>query len=213
MGIVGADGARCLPYGDRAMLIEVTSSDGVLPLRDALLALRHPSISCAVPAARTVLVEYDPAQISPSDLAVLVQDLAGAAVGSHSSPASTVELPVHYDGVDLTTVADECGMSVDAVVDRHTQSVYRVQFCGFAPGFAYLAGLDPALHLPRLASPRASVPSGSVAIAGEYAGVYPRSSPGGWRLLGRTPSTLFDLSLAQPALLTPGTIVRFVRKR
>lgn len=211
MSIVGTDGVRCLPYGDRAVLVEVASADGVLPLRDALLALDHPAVSCAVPAARTVLVEYEPALISPSDLADLVRDLADREVAPPPASASTVELPVRYDGVDLAAVALECGMSVDAVIDRHSEAVYRVQFCGFSPGFAYLTGLHPALHLPRLASPRSSVPQGSVAIAGEYAGVYPRSSPGGWRLLGQTSSTLFDLSLAQPALLTPGTIVRFVR--
>ncbi len=94
------------------------------------------------------------------------------------------------------------------MIRRHSAAEYTVQFCGFAPGFGYLSGLDPALRLPRLASPRPAVPAGSVAIAGEFTGVYPRSSPGGWLLLGHTDAVLFDLDRRPPALLRPGTAVR-----
>jgi KipI family sensor histidine kinase inhibitor len=123
---------------------------------------------------------------------------------------AVVELPVRYDGADLIPLAAELGCSPEALLQRHAAGEYTVAFCGFAPGFAYLSGLDPALHVPRLASPRTAVPAGSVAIAGEYTGVYPRSSPGGWRLLGRTDAVLWDLDREPPALLTPGTRVRFV---
>jgi KipI family sensor histidine kinase inhibitor len=120
-------------------------------------------------------------------------------------------LPVRYDGADLDSVARECGLTVPEVIRRHCEPEYTVQFCGFAPGFGYLSGLDPALRLPRLASPRPAVPAGSVAIAGEFTGVYPRSSPGGWLLLGHTDAVLFDLDRQPPALLRPGVSVRLTR--
>jgi KipI family sensor histidine kinase inhibitor len=106
-------------------------------------------------------------------------------------------------------VARQSGLPVAEVIRRHSSAHYTVQFCGFSPGFGYLSGLDPALRLPRLASPRPAVPAGSVAIAGEFTGIYPRSSPGGWLLLGRTETVLFDLHCSPPALLRPGTAVRF----
>ncbi len=114
-----------------------------------------------------------------------------------------------YDGADLDDVADLCGMSVEALVARHSASEFEVAFCGFAPGFAYLSGLDPALVVPRLATPRTSVPAGSVAIADRWSAVYPRESPGGWRLIGRTSATVWDLGRTPPALLSPGSHVRF----
>jgi KipI family sensor histidine kinase inhibitor len=120
-----------------------------------------------------------------------------------------VSIPVTYDGEDLTTVATLTGLSVAEVIDRHTSGVYEVAFVGFAPGFAYLTGLDPTLHVPRLATPRTRVPEGSVAIAGPYAAVYPTPSPGGWNLLGRTAIPVFDPRREPPALLAPGTRVRF----
>jgi KipI family sensor histidine kinase inhibitor len=120
-----------------------------------------------------------------------------------------VELAVNYDGPDLVRVADEVGISVAELVRVHADADYTVAFCGFAPGFAYLAGLDPTLRVARLAQPRTSVPPGSVGIAGDYTGVYPRSSPGGWRLLGTTDAALWDTRRTPPALLTPGTAVRF----
>jgi KipI family sensor histidine kinase inhibitor len=129
---------------------------------------------------------------------------------STAASVGHVELPVDYDGADLDEVARMSGLDVDEVIARHSNGIYTVRFCGFAPGFAYLDGLDPTLHVARRASPRTEVPAGSVAIAGEFAGVYPRRSPGGWQLLGRTTTVLWDLSARPPALLVPGTIVRFV---
>jgi KipI family sensor histidine kinase inhibitor len=117
---------------------------------------------------------------------------------------------VTYDGPDLDDVTRLTGLSRAEVVAAHTGTPWRVAFGGFAPGFAYLVGGDPRLRVPRRVRPRPSVPAGSVALAGEFSGVYPRSSPGGWQLLGRTDTVLWDVDRDPPALLTPGTIVRFV---
>ncbi|MBW8810506.1 MAG: 5-oxoprolinase subunit PxpB [Lysobacter sp.] len=137
-----------------------------------------------------------------------LQSLAPRAVESR-----TVEIPVAYGGEfgpDLATGAAELGLSASALIQRHSEALYTVAMIGFAPGFPYLSGLDPALALPRLATPRTQVAAGSVAIGGAQTGIYPRPGPGGWRLLGRTPLTLFDPSRAQPSLLLPGDRVRFL---
>ena len=200
---------KVLPYGDRAVLVEPADPDGVLPLRDWLVRQGHSGVVAVLPAARTVLVELDPVVLPMHRLSEL---RAGAEPQLPSRPAGgeEVELPVRYDGADLATVAGEVGLTVDELVELHSGCEYTVQFCGFSPGFGYLTGLDRRLWLPRLATPRPAVPAGSVAIAGEYAGVYPRPSPGGWRLLGSTEVALFDLDRRPPALLAPGTRVRFV---
>jgi KipI family sensor histidine kinase inhibitor len=129
-------------------------------------------------------------------------------VSSGGGP-EVVVIPVVYDGEDLDSVAELAGMSVDDVIARHTGRELVVGWLGFAPGFAYLTGLDPALHLPRLATPRTSVPAGSVAIAGPYSAIYPTASPGGWRLLGRTATRIWDVDADPPSLFRPGTRVRF----
>ena len=124
-----------------------------------------------------------------------------------------VEIPVCYGGAhgeDLAAAAAGLGMTVAELIDRHSAAIYTVAMIGFAPGFPYLTGLDPALALPRLATPRTRVPAGSVAIGGAQTGIYPRESPGGWRLLGRTPLALFDAQRDPPSLLSPGDRVRFV---
>ena len=200
---------RVLPYGDRAVLIEPADPADVLALRNWLLRQQHPGIAAVVPAARTVLVEVDPGRLPIPELRSL---LAGGE--AEPTPAAgdpeVLELPVRYDGADLASVAEELGLDPDELVALHSGGEYTVQFCGFSPGFGYLTGLDPRLRVPRLASPRPAVPAGSVAIADEYAGVYPRPSPGGWRLLGTTDVVLFDLDRDPPAVLSPGVRVRFV---
>ncbi|MDQ2748781.1 MAG: 5-oxoprolinase subunit PxpB [Pseudonocardiales bacterium] len=196
---------RLLPYGDRAVLVEVADPTVLLGLSET--ANDTPGVLETVPAARTLLVRFDPHVTSAAAI--------GAVLDAHRAhPARTparrpIELRVHYDGADLTRVADEIGISVEELIGRHTAAEYTVAFCGFAPGFAYLSGLHPSLHVGRLAEPRTEVPTGSVGVAGEFTGVYPRSSPGGWRLLGRTAATLWDTAREQPALLTPGRRVRF----
>jgi KipI family sensor histidine kinase inhibitor len=175
----------------------------VLALARALRAVD--GVDEAVPAARTLLVR------SGRGVEWLRARLATVAIDPGAEAGGgTVELPVRYDGADLAAVAAEAGLDTDGLVRAHSGASYVVAFCGFAPGFAYLSGLPAALHGPRLAEPRTAVPAGAVGIAGEFTGVYPRQSPGGWRLLGRTDAVLWDADRDPPALLAPGTRVRFV---
>ncbi len=158
-----------------------------------------------VPGARTVLVD------GPADLGAARTYLAGwrPSDRARTAPAREVEVPTTYDGEDLDDVARLWGMTRAEAVATHTSTAFTVAFVGFSPGFAYSTGLPPELAVPRLDRPRPRVPAGSVGLAGEYAGVYPSASPGGWRLVGRTHLTLWDASREEPALLTPGTRVRF----
>ena len=196
---------RLLPYGDRAVLVEVADPSAMIGLGDA--AGRVAGVLETVPAARTLLVRFDPLVTSAAALRAALECHDADPPGD--PPGESLALPVHYDGPDLAGVADEVGISVDELVRRHAGADYTVAFCGFAPGFAYLSGLDPSLHVGRLAEPRTTVPAGSVGVAGEFTGVYPRCSPGGWRLLGRTDAVLWDTARASPALLTPGRRVSF----
>jgi len=198
---------RVLPCGSSAVLVDVGSADHAARLHAGLRAAPPYGVSELVPGAQTVLVRFDPAVTTAERVreAVATADLAQAG----QVEGALVEIPVMYDGEDLDEVARLTGLSTQEVVALHSGATYRVAFCGFAPGFAYLTGLPAKLQVPRLDAPRVSVPAGSVAVAGEYAAVYPRSSPGGWRLLGRTSVGLWDLSRDPPALLVPGTTVRF----
>ncbi|KAB2346415.1 5-oxoprolinase subunit PxpB [Actinomadura rudentiformis] len=162
-----------------------------------------------IPGERTVLVVIDPARCDLSRLAARLPELPLPESAAGEAPA--VEIPVVYDGTDVDEVAQLTGLSRNEVIERHASAAYTVAYLGFSPGFGYLTGLDPALHVPRRESPRTSVPAGSVAIAGPYAAVYPSASPGGWRLLGRTDLRLWDVTRDPPSLLQPGTRVRFVR--
>jgi KipI family sensor histidine kinase inhibitor len=193
------------PYGDQAVLVEPSDPRDVLGLLAA--ATEVAGVVEAVPAARTVLVRFDTRLTSAETIGRALESYAPAPAGETAT--DPMELRIHYDGPDLASVADEVGMSVPELIRRHAGAEYTVVFCGFAPGFAYLSGLDPALRVGRLAEPRTTVPAGSVGIAGEYTGVYPRSSPGGWRLLGSTDAPLWDTRRTPPALLTPGGTVRF----
>lgn len=202
---------RLLPYGDHAWLVEVSDpvagTTTALPAAVADVLRELDGVVQTVPGARSVLVEVEGAV----DAAVL---LAAAEAAEEPAPdGPIVEIPVVYDGDDLDGVAAATTLTVDDVIRRHTAAEYRVAFCGFAPGFAYLTGLDPVLQLPRHAQPRTTVPAGAVGVAGEFTGIYPRRSPGGWRLLGRTDAPLWDAARTPPALLPPGTRVRFVTAR
>jgi KipI family sensor histidine kinase inhibitor len=182
--------------GDRGWLLE---SDAPRQLAAALRSAF--SLDEVVPGDSTVLVVGD----VPLDDLLTVE--AGAVA---AEPARTVEIGVVYDGPDLAEVAELTGLARDEVVEVHTAATYTAAFLGFLPGWAYLTGLDARLVVPRRPSPRERVPGGSVAIAGPYSGVYPRESPGGWRLLGRTDAVLFDPARGQPALIEAGDLVRFV---
>ncbi len=204
-----------LTCGEHAVLVEVAGLDDVLALaqaiREAVAAgsAGFTGVVDVVPAARTVLVivQHD-AAIAPVRQALRLLP----AVSPNELPASeeVTEILVHYDGPDLDEVAELTGLSVEEVVAAHTGHDWRVAFGGFAPGFAYLIGGDPRLEVPRRSEPRTSVPGGSVALAGEFSAIYPRSSPGGWQLIGRTDTVLFDPDREPPALLQSGGTVRFV---
>lgn len=193
---------RTLLVGERAVLAEVGSPQEAAALADWL---REAGLDAddIVPAARSVLLDG----VEPDWAATVLEAWPG---GVSIGTSRSVEIHVAYDGPDLALVADRWAVTVEEVVRRHTSLTFTSAFCGFAPGFAYLAGLPERWWLPRLADPRPRVPAGSVAIAGEWCGVYPTASPGGWLLLGRTSATLWDPTEASPALLAPGTQVRFV---
>lgn len=197
-----------LPSGTDALLVDLDTLDDVLALYAALTASRVEGVLDVVPAARTVLVVVDPAVISLSAAEAQVRNTTLTDAAPTGDELVTV--PVIYDGEDLRQVAELLGSDAEEVVRRHTESEWRVAFCGFMPGFGYLTSTDWAADVPRLPSPRNKVPAGSVALAGEFSGVYPRVSPGGWQLIGRTDLHVFDLSREPAALLRPGTRVRFV---
>jgi KipI family sensor histidine kinase inhibitor len=194
------------PAGDAALLVE---ADGVAArLAAAIRAQRFADVLDVIPGARTVLVITEPASWDLDELAAAIDalPLPAAAAGS----AGLAEIPVVYDGPDLAEVARLTGLDAAAVIARHQGAEYTVGWLGFSPGFGYLTGLDPALRaVPRLARPRLSVPAGSVAIAGGLACVYSVTSPGGWRVLGRTTTRIWDPGREPPALLEPGMRVRF----
>ena len=201
------------PYGDRGVLLELADSPGVVDdvaawaatvraaelagVVDIVPAARSVLVHCADPVARQAIQQsLDAMQPLPSDT---------------RSDVGSIDVPVTYDGPDLREVAELSGLSVAELVRAHLDSSWRVAFAGFAPGFAYLVGGDPRLAVPRRPSPRTRVPEGSVAVAAGYSAVYPRPSPGGWRLIGRTDARVWDLDQDPPALLRPGMRVRFVR--
>jgi len=199
---------RLLPCGDRALLAEVADA-GERRRLDATLR-RHPLRGSVehVPGARTLLVVAG----APQDLPGLAAALRELVLDPDEAPDESDELviEVRYDGPDLQDVATAVGISPDEVVERHTTQVWTVEFAGFAPGFGYLTGSDGGLEVPRRHSPRTRIPAGSVGLAGPYSGIYPRPSPGGWQLIGRSDARLWDADRDPPALLTPGRRVRFV---
>jgi KipI family sensor histidine kinase inhibitor len=221
---------RLLPAGPYAVLAEV---DDVAQGQALYAALRAAggldALVDLVPAARTVLAIARPDRAGREcldRLASIVDGFVpsggapgGAARAGPLDPPSVqgapddhgplVELDVRYDGPDLAATADLLGLSPDDLARRHAAAGYRVAFCGFAPGFGYLTGLPDELRVPRLPTPRTRVPAGAVGLAGEFCGVYPRESPGGWRLIGRTDAVLWDTDREPAALLSPGTRVRF----
>lgn len=192
---------RC---GDQGVLIEVGGP--VLPLLEAAKEAGLPGVQDLVPGDATLLV-----------LARSAADLDGVLPliqALEPSPASAVasaelEVPVTYDGPDLQAVAEAWNVDADTVVRRHVEATWTVVFTGFSPGFGYLRTQSDWPVVTRRESPRTRVPAGSVALAGRYAGIYPRDSPGGWQLIGSTGLDLFDPDRDPPALLWPGRIVRF----
>lgn len=215
---------RILPFGEDAYLVSFGDEvDAGLVHRARACAREVEALRATdarwgppVAAAASVLVPFDPLALDAADAAAR---LAGIAARSRIEPPAAagaparVEIPVRYggpDGPDLGSVADTLGVDPDEVVAAHAGADLEVLFLGFAPGFAYLGPLPDGLVVPRLATPRTSLPAGSVAIAGRFSAVYPQASPGGWRIIGRADVRLFDPSADPPARLRPGDRVRFV---
>lgn len=204
------DAVRILPFGERAVLAEVASLAEVLHLHARLAASRPAGVVDLVPAARTVLVRVDPAVLPVVSARAWIEVAAGGdAAADAGAPLPLVEIPVTYDGDDLDEVAALLGISSEEVAARHAAAEWTVAFTGFAPGFGYLVSPDWTVEVPRRESPRTRVPAGAVGLAGEFTGAYPRETPGGWQLIGATTAPLFDPDAATPALLAPGTRVRF----
>jgi KipI family sensor histidine kinase inhibitor len=215
------------PFGDSALLVTLGDRpDPGLSTRARAIAAAidesrdsAPGLGRSVPAHASVLVPFDPLVIERSAASARVRRAiadVGATQPGQSAAEPVTEIRVRYggsDGPDLAEVADRCGLTPAEVIERHASARHEVLFLGFAPGFAYLGGLPAQLVVGRRASPRERVPAGSVAIAGEHTGVYPLAMPGGWNLIGRTGAVLFDPERADPALLRPGAIVRFVPER
>ena len=205
--------------GDRALLREVAGADvaaangSARALYDAIRARDHAEVEGLIPGARSLLVLLRPGEAPSADLLAM---LGGALpCGAASTTSALHEILVSYggpDGPDVDEVARLCGLRPQELLALHSSVLYTVGFLGFAPGFAYLLGMPPEIATTRLATPRTRVPAGSVAIGGEYTAIYPRESPGGWRIIGRAETTLFDPRVEPPALLLPGDRVRFVSR-
>ncbi len=202
---------RVLPYGDQGILVQCADLKTAMALREWLQT--HPVDGQAelIPAARTVLIRLDP-EVEQGAVSAQLPSLGdlNSPITSRD-PSAPVQIEVVYDGPDLGAVAELTGLSVPQVIRAHTQTLWVVAFSGFAPGFGYLAGGDSALVVPRRQDPRTKVPAGSVGLAGEFSGVYPQASPGGWQLIGRTQAVLWDDKRNPPALFVPGILVEFVR--
>lgn len=198
------------PFGDRALLVEVGDYGRARALVASLDRQPIPGVADLVPGMETVLVELDSSASAEAASAELEGRLASLRVGASGGRERVV--PICYGGElgpDLDEVARLTGLSADEVVAAHVASALRVQLVGFAPGFAYMGDLPEALRVPRLETPRTTTPPGSVAVAGRQTGIYPAALPGGWRILGRTPITLFDPHRDPPSYLAPGDRVRF----
>jgi len=210
---------RLLPAGDRALVVEYGATIDervnarVRGLASMLNAVTHPGILETVPTYRSLMVHYDPLRLAVSDLERILRDADAGLADEPVLERRTVEMPVVYGGEfgpDLADVAAHHGLSEDDVVAIHAATDYLIFMMGFMPGFPYLGGLSPRIATPRLSTPRTAVPAGSVGIAGHQTGIYPTDSPGGWRLIGRTPVRLFDASRTPPVLFEAGDYLRFM---
>ncbi|CAG0947006.1 5-oxoprolinase subunit B [Anaerolineae bacterium] len=210
---------RLLPAGDAAILIEWADeiddaiNDRVHAFAAHLRAQNRAEIRDLIPAYASLLVCFDPQQISFAGLSAFLRSVLQSAPTSNAVDARAIEIPVAYGGKfgpDLEFVAQYAGVTQDEIVRLHTGIVYRVYLIGFAPGFAYLGSVPESIAAPRLETPRTRVPAGSIVIAGRQTGIYPMETPGGWRIIGRTALQMFDPHRDPPALLRPGDRVRFI---
>ena len=199
---------RCILVNQTHFLVELGSLEETLALFDSLRRNPLVGIEEVIPAARTLLIRFQPLQTSMRQLESLFALLPLELMPQGQSPVITI--PVDYCGEDLAELAEIMGMTTAQVIQHHQESLWKVAFTGFAPGFAYLSSPDWLWEIPRRSSPRTRIPSGSVAVAGAFSGIYPQSSPGGWQLIGHTGQVMWDLNRPEPALLTPGAQVQFI---
>jgi len=202
-------GCPVLDYGDQGLLLQCDTTGNVLAWADALRTAELPGVVDIVPASRTVLVKLDAPHYQGATRQRIHKLQVTPDADAGSEHGEEIVIDVVYDGPDLAEVACHTELTTAQVINAHTTTRWRVGFAGFAPGFAYLIGGDPQLRVPRRAEPRTAVPAGSVALAGEFTSIYPRQSPGGWQIIGRTDAVLWDIHRPDPALLTQGTWVRF----
>ncbi|MCA1185196.1 MULTISPECIES: allophanate hydrolase subunit 1 [unclassified Saccharopolyspora] len=200
-------GPRVLRCADSGLLVELDDLPAVQALHAALRADTPPGVVDLVPAARTLLLALDPERADPDAVERAVREARPGERGGDEG--GLLRVPVVYDGADLAAVAELTGLTERDVVREHTGSTWTVAFGGFAPGFGYLTGGSPKLAVPRRGESRTRVPAGAVGLAGEFSGVYPRESPGGWQLIGRTDLEVWRTDREPPALLRPGVRVRF----
>lgn len=206
-----SDAARSyLPYGTDGVLIEFSDNEAVLSAFDLLQSTGR--FAEQVPGATTLYVKSKETNGSPTKLVQsLFQQVPVGQRPTHDVRTHTI--PVVYDGEDLASVAELVGVPISELIDRHVGPTYTVAFLGFSRSFPYFEGLDPLLRVPRLATPRLAVPARSVAMGAGFTGIYPMASPGGWRLLGRTTTDLFNANDDPPSALRHGDRVQFHRVR
>lgn len=206
--------ARIVAFGESALLVELEQRiDPGIAARAAAIADRWEELGHgpAVPTHASVLLRFDPLVIAPADAERAASaTVSGTSSGERFETGRTHEIPTVYDGPDLEETARLSGLSVRELVEAHARRDHLAYFVGFMPGFAYLGTIDERIVAPRLASPRARVPAGSVAVADGQTAIYPVTSPGGWRLIGRTDVLVFDPTRDPPALIRPGDRVRFI---
>ncbi len=195
---------RLLNYGAGAVLLECADFAEARALRPAV-EHEFDGVSEVVPGAQTLLLRLDAPLTAAERQRLLALDVADQPLDEQN----VLSIEVDYSGADLAEVAELTGLDPAGVVAAHTSQIWTVAFCGFAPGFGYLVGEDDRLRVPRRDRPRTSVPAGAVGLADAFSGIYPRSGPGGWQLIGRTDAPLWDLDREPPALLRPGVRVRF----
>jgi len=209
---------KIIPASDSSLLVVFGNAispalhERVIGLFHSFQAWHDPRICNLHPGYASLLIDFDPLRLTHDELISVVQQLALASDSAVDRRANVVTIPVCYDiefGPDLLDVSQHAGLSLEEVVRLHSSPTYLVYFLGFSPGFVYLGGLPEALHMPRLATPRPSIAGGSVGIAGSQTGIYPVDSPGGWKLIGRTPLRMFDPEATPPTRLQPGDRMKF----
>jgi len=207
------------PMGDSALMvvagnnISVEVNQKVQNMISIIKVQDWPGIKEIVPTYSSFVIHFDPLIFSFDGLTECIADLWECKEVSEDTNTKTVLIPTLYGsdyGLDLESVSALTNLSVEEVIGIHSETEYLVYALGFSPGFPYLGGLDSRIHCTRLETPRISVPKGSVAIADYQTGVYPVSSPGGWRLIGQTPVTMFDPNRSHPSIVNPGDYIRFV---